>query len=156
MQIKTIKDGVASLRKVTIGHAVRILVCEVLQAEGYVDWMQAGNGPQLHSMFDCHLAGAKPDRFHFMVEDEKSLEFTGNSYEVERFLKIVDLALKAGRMRREKFDSFSQKVWMASVLHGYENIACDRIAYDRSISLYALAEEIDRIINRRNIETVAA
>jgi hypothetical protein len=156
MQIKTIKDGTASLRKVTLGHAVRILVCEVLQAEGVLDSMRAGNGSCYESMFDCHVDGVKPDRFRFSVEDVMSLEFTGNAHEVERFLAIVDLALKAGPTKPEKFDPLSQRIWMGAVLHRYEadsfHLACDYLTR----SLVELSDEIDRIINRHGVATLAA
>lgn len=156
MQIKAITDGTASLRKVTLGHAVRILVTEVLQAEGVLDSMRAGNGPKYESMFDCHVNNVKPDHFTFTVEDEKYLEFTGNKHEVERFLTIVDLALKAGPTKPEKFDWLSQRLWMCSILRHYEPETLQLSLDHRSEPLDKLSDAIDTIINRWSIETLAA
>jgi hypothetical protein len=154
MQIKTIKDGTASLRKVTVGHAVRILVCEVLQAEGVLDWCKAGNGRHHNSMFDCDIAGIVPDVFCF-VTTETEHEFQGSKTEVERFRNIVDLAMKAGATKPEKFDSFSQRIWMCSVLHRYESDSLHLALEHREHPLTELSDEIDRIINRHNLAPVS-
>jgi hypothetical protein len=154
MQIKTISNGIASLRRVTLGHAVRILVTEVLQAEGVLDYCRAGNGPNHNSLFECRVAGVTPDVFCF-VTSETDQEYSGNKEEVERFLTIVDLALKAGATRAEKFDPLSQRLWMCSVLHGYEADSFHLARDYRSRSLAELADEIDKIINRHGLVTFA-
>lgn len=152
MQIKTIKDGTASLRKVTLGHAVRILVTEVLQAEGTLDWCRSGNGPNHNSLFDCDVAGVTPDVFCFITSDTDH-EFSGNKEEAERFRNIAELSLKAGATRAEKFDPLSQRLWMCSVLHGYEADTFHLASGHRDRPLTELADEIDDIVNRHGLVT---
>ena len=138
MQIKTITNGTASLRKVTLGHAVRILVTEVLQSEGHLDSVWSGENV-FESFYDCDFANVMPDRYCFVTEDT-SHDFSGNAQEMIRFYNIADLAIKAGRTRAEKFDAYSQKLWMLSVLHRHES---PFLTPDPKSSLYELADTID-------------
>jgi hypothetical protein len=155
MQIKTIKDGTASLRKVTVGHAVRILVSEVLQAQGefFYSWPRGDRRPLSETMMPYILDNAEGIVFN---TDDASYEFRGNKQEIERFSRVADLALKAGRTRAGKFDSFSQRIWMCAVLNGYEADSFHLARDHRDRSLYILANVIDEIINRHGITTLAA
>jgi hypothetical protein len=158
MQINTLGNGFPSRRNVTVGHAVQILVTEVLQAGGEFDSCGFGSSARVsgtslrfESLFDSNEPGIKPDRFRFCTASAE-FEFRGSAPEVERFINIVSLARKAGRMTADKFDPCSQKIWMLSVLRHHE-FDFTALAFDQRTTLLELADEIDQIINRHGLVT---